>query len=1100
MYVIFPADELISLTYGLAVPRVPPRPTLDNLREPLVPTGSRPSSTTTTTTPSSSATANKSSAAQPGGSKKAPQKDASTRQPGKPPTAQTTPPVATSKGPARQPQQDSAESYELDGPSGTQTLADTSELAAFVDDGGPRNGTYSAATGTATVNASPLGSPKGSGRGGPGREQGPGAKSKSKLQLKLGRLRPHSSIDQCETASRVREDQHIHVSNPVFTRDNLRQRNFDAFFESGEQVYSLEVREKPSARTLQDGTLGAGGGSDPGLADEPGLRPAYAAGYDSARPASLGFFRKPKSPLSVRSKSAEHEFSDVETSQKESSKSHRHNIFSKRGTTPSAGPAFQGLGGSMSTSGGGVLKDLGHPGLNEALKSHNSVTFKLVKTVSDFSETLAQLYEQHAEALQVLVSNYRKRNSELRKERPACQSNLFAAWETLLQEIEADSQATIDVASTLSRQVARPLLERSFYRKVQSRKVFTHRESFDTIISKTEEKLSKCRIEYKQCYIAHRQSPTQHTLTQYIDSHNAYVQQLHATNAMLEAYHCETLPQLMQELEEIYNDLCGIVTEAVLQGAEAIAAKAAEQAKRYDGLAVQCKNVSPALDLGYFVRTLPLPPNVQRIPRKAFAPPQPANAPTNEPGAEDLPDYGMDPMVPVFKDELVVDRGATIQVRPSLEALRRESQELEIQIKQLQDSVDALVRTQIRGIEGQLYNKANEIQEDISMKKFDVRAKQIHLAAVRAQKELFLGRIEPGSPRGERKMSSSSSSSMKTKWLKAFRSLKPAGSANDRKSGNGAQIRFDGTDNHNLQEYTYKKITPCDVCSQVLRGHTRQGLRCRICKVNVHADCASQLPKCQVKQKLLRRQKSTSEIENRAAAEVEEENIRVPITNPHTHQVAAIDSGARRRLFAGFRPMSGFGVLRLRSAQHRSISLPETPSSPSGTQRKFLYATRGMKTGSVDLPDEIEKSLSSASTSPCPSPVRQSQKSHRLLPTNLYVVLYNFKSRHQDELDLKAGYKVTVIDTSDPDWWKGKCLGKVGYFPSKYCTKLAASEKPLQVTHNLQVTDNERGDGTLTLLRDQIVIQVGEELNGMVMVRSADNRQGVCPVKYLQEV
>uniref|UniRef100_A0A182V3V7 Uncharacterized protein n=1 Tax=Anopheles merus TaxID=30066 RepID=A0A182V3V7_ANOME len=159
---------------------------------------------------------------------------------------------------------------------------------------------------------------------------------------------------------------------------------------------------------------------------------------------------------------------------------------------------------------------------------------------------------------------------------------------------------------------------------------------------------------------------------------------------------------------------------------------AAEQAKRYDGLAVQCKNVSPALDLGYFVRTLPVPQNNQRIPRKAFAPPQSANAPTDV-GADDYPDYGGDPMLPVFKDELVVDRGATIQVRPSLEALRRESQELEIQIKQLQDSVDALVRTQIRGIEGQLYSKANEIQEDISMKKFDVRAKQIHLAAVRAQ-------------------------------------------------------------------------------------------------------------------------------------------------------------------------------------------------------------------------------------------------------------------------------------------------------------------------------------------------------------------------------
>jgi len=32
-----------------------------------------------------------------------------------------------------------------------------------------------------------------------------------------------------------------------------------------------------------------------------------------------------------------------------------------------------------------------------------------------------------------------------------------------------------------------------------------------------------------------------------------------------------------------------------------------------------------------------------------------------------------------------------------------------------------------------LYNKANELQEDISMKRFDLRVAQIHLAAVRAQ-------------------------------------------------------------------------------------------------------------------------------------------------------------------------------------------------------------------------------------------------------------------------------------------------------------------------------------------------------------------------------
>lgn len=62
-------------------------------------------------------------------------------------------------------------------------------------------------------------------------------------------------------------------------------------------------------------------------------------------------------------------------------------------------------------------------------------------------------------------------------------------------------------------------------------------------------------------------------MSQYIEAHNAYVQQLHSTNAMLEAYHCETLPQLMQELEEIYKDLCNIVAEAVMQGADAITGK-----------------------------------------------------------------------------------------------------------------------------------------------------------------------------------------------------------------------------------------------------------------------------------------------------------------------------------------------------------------------------------------------------------------------------------------------------------------------------------------------------------------------------------------------
>lgn len=115
---------------------------------------------------------------------------------------------------------------------------------------------------------------------------------------------------------------------------------------------------------------------------------------------------------------------------------------------------------------------------------------------------------------------------------------------------------------------------------------------------------------------------------------------------------------------------------------------------------------------------------------------------------------------------------------------------------------------------------------------------------------------------------------------------------------------------------------------------------------------------------------------------------------------------------------------------------------------------------------------------------------------------------------------VTVVDTTDPDWWQGKCLGQVGYFPSKYVTKLFPGERPLQVIHTVQVNDGEFQATKLIreqvminfssfnkishsnpFINGQIVIQVSDEVNGIVMVRTGINDKIVpCPSKYLQDV
>ncbi|KAE8752927.1 hypothetical protein FOCC_FOCC000272, partial [Frankliniella occidentalis] len=88
---------------------------------------------------------------------------------------------------------------------------------------------------------------------------------------------------------------------------------------------------------------------------------------------------------------------------------------------------------------------------------------------------------------------------------------------------------------------------------------------------------------------------------------------------------------------------------------------------------------------------------------------------------------------PALKNELVTDRLASIQVRVQLEALRKEGQDLELQCKQLTDALDTLHRMQQRSLESALFNKANELQDEISVKKYDLRVAQMQMAAVRAQ-------------------------------------------------------------------------------------------------------------------------------------------------------------------------------------------------------------------------------------------------------------------------------------------------------------------------------------------------------------------------------
>ncbi|XP_032684910.1 uncharacterized protein LOC116850570 isoform X5 [Odontomachus brunneus] len=773
------------------------------------------------------------------------------------------------------------------------------------------------------------------------------------------------------------------------------------------------------------------------------------------------------------------------------------------------------------------LKDLTQPSLNEPLKQHNGVSLKLVQTVSEFAQELGAAMESHSANVRRLVDEFRSRSGDSRIDI----GGMRRVWENLLRQVEADAVSHLDLAAVLQQQLSRPTLEASFHRKLQSRKVFAHRDAYEQVVSKTEEKLQRARLDYKRAYAALLTNDgggaaEQELKRAYLESHNAYILQLRATNAITERYQFHCLPGLLGEIAEVYEELCGLACKCVAGISEAAGERAGEQTKRYQAVAKEAQAVMPSNDLQALARNLSANTTPRKPPRRLYVAPAPP---------EQVPMEKIS-QIPTLRDELVPTGTSTL---PLMEDLRHEYDSLTQEIGRLQDALDALVRMQRKSAESNLYTKVAELQEDISLKRFDLGVAQLRLAAVQAQKELF-GGGEAGQPDGvaSRKMSNGSTGSPKLKWLKAFKSLKTSSPTTPPLSEKGKQATIyhavstvvamsrkslESEGGHTWREYTYRKITPCDACGQVLRGHSRQGVRCRGCKANAHTDCTNMVqpalcpslaPKKSGGIPLLRRQKTQVADEVPPASEHNVDAIYQVLKQ--AGEIRGNSTNSPPTPPTAEHPSSGAAPSSARASSHPCSSSTSAPCSPGQSHNMHKHVRSAIRMSSMELPDENEKSYSSASTSPCPSPHTNNQNhlnppGKRVLPpNNLYVVLYNFEARHRDELDLKAGYKVTVIDKSEKDWWKGKCLGgRAGYFPSAYVMRVESGQRTLQVTRNLQLADQT------TLLRDQIVIQVGDEVDGVAMVRcaadvrSADHtgkegdvlyKEILCPLKYLQEV
>ncbi|XP_034496842.1 SH3 and cysteine-rich domain-containing protein 2 isoform X10 [Ailuropoda melanoleuca] len=50
---------------------------------------------------------------------------------------------------------------------------------------------------------------------------------------------------------------------------------------------------------------------------------------------------------------------------------------------------------------------------------------------------------------------------------------------------------------------------------------------------------------------------------------------------------------------------------------------------------------------------------------------------------------------------------------------------------------------------------------------------------------------------------------------------------------------------HSFQEHIFKRASPCELCHQLIVGNSKQGLRCKACKVSVHLWCSEEISRQQ---------------------------------------------------------------------------------------------------------------------------------------------------------------------------------------------------------------------------------------------------------------
>ncbi|XP_026574489.1 SH3 and cysteine-rich domain-containing protein [Pseudonaja textilis] len=285
---------------------------------------------------------------------------------------------------------------------------------------------------------------------------------------------------------------------------------------------------------------------------------------------------------------------------------------------------------------------------------------------------------------------------------------------------------------------------------------------------------------------------------------------------------------------------------------------------------------------------------------------------------------------------------------------------------------------------------------------------------------------------------------------------------------------------HIFEEHIFKKPTFCDVCNHMIVGtNAKHGLRCKACKLSIHHKCAESTGQQRCMGKLpkgFHRYYSSPLLIQEQFGCIKEV---MPIA-----QAAKISDKPATKTEKSECIHSAWGTTSKYQGEGELSKLSE--------DKEEIHREKGNIFAKLDLAQAYQQLPVDEETAEAQTIGSLNKDSIQM---NIYVALYKFLPQEHEDLEMRPGDRIILLEDSNEDWWKGKIEDRIGFFPANFVQRLQ-DEKVFKC---IRTFIGCKEQGQITLKENQICITSEKEQDGFIKVCSG-KKKGFVPIDVLEDI